>query len=218
MIMGFLAALCVRMMQSLKEKTMKKIVITALLTAFVAAPAFAADGGAYVAADLGQALYSNAKVTGGNGESYENPGFLRIAGGYHFTRYLGVEAGYSMFRNSTVNYSNATTTLKTSVFQVAAVGTYSINHKFDVFGKLGVASISAKESGTGAAVTLTGSASTTNLMFGLGGQFNFNQHFGIRAQYEDLGKAKYTPTVFGVTQPAANISVAVFSVGGVYNF
>jgi OOP family OmpA-OmpF porin len=197
---------------------MKRIVITALLTGFVAAPAFAADAGAFIAADLGAVSYSDAKVTGGNGESYKNPGSIRIAGGYHFTPNLGAEAGYSVFGDSKVDFANATTTLKTSVFQVAAVGTYSINDKFDVFGKLGVASISAEESGTGAAASLSGSARTTNLMFGVGGQYNFNQHWGIRLQYEDFGKAKYTPSVFGVVQPAVEIGVTVFSVGGVYNF
>jgi len=196
---------------------MKRIAITALLTALVAAPAFGADAGAYVAADLGLAIYGDAKVTGGGGESYESPAFIRVAGGYNFTPYLGVEAGYSVFGDSTAEYSNATTTLATSVFQLAAVGTYSFN-KFAVFGKLGMASISVKESGTGAAAVLSGSGTTTNLMFGVGGQFNFNRHWGIRAQYEDFGNAKYTPSISGVAQPESKVGVAVFSVGGVYNF
>jgi OOP family OmpA-OmpF porin len=201
-----------------KEKTTKRLVLTALLTGFVAAPAFAADSGAFIAVDLGGATYGDAKVTGGTGETYDDPGFIRIAGGYHFTPNLGVEAGYSVFGDSKVDFANATTTLKTSVFQVAAVGTYSINDKFDLFGKLGVASISAEESGTGAAASLSGSDRTTNLMFGVGGQYNFNQHWGIRLQYEDFGKAKYTPSVFGVAQPDSEFTVRAFSVGGVYNF
>ena len=197
---------------------MKRIVITALLTGLVAAPAFAADAGAFIAVDLGAGSYSDATVTGGNGESYDNPGSLSIAGGYHFTPNLGVEAAYSVFGDSTVEYPNATTTLKTSVFQVAAVGTYSFNDKFAVFGKLGLASISAEESGTATAASLSGNGKTTNFMFGVGGQYNFNQHWGIRLQYEDFGKAKYTPYLFGVAQPEAEYGVSVFSVGGVYNF
>jgi len=196
---------------------MKRIAITGLLTAFVAAPAFAADAGAFIAGDLGAVIYGDAKVTGGGGESYENPAFIRIAGGYNFTPWLGVEAGYSVFGDSKAEFSNATTTLQTSVFQVAAVGTYSFN-KFAVFGKVGMASISVKESGTGAAAVLSGSSTTTNLMLGVGGQFNFNQHWGIRAQYEDFGKAKYTPSISGVAQPESEVGVAVFSVGGVYSF
>jgi OOP family OmpA-OmpF porin len=196
---------------------MKTIVTTGLLTAFVAAPAFAADAGAYVAGDLGTAIYGDAKVTGGTGESYQNPAFIRIAGGYNFTPWLGVEAGYSVFGDSTAEYSNATTKLQPSVIQIAAIGTYSFD-RFAVFGKLGMASISIKESGTGAAAVLSGSSTTTNLMLGVGGQFNFNQHWGIRAQYEDFGKAKYTPSISGVAQPESEVGVAVFSVGGVYNF
>ena len=201
-----------------KEKTTKRILLTALLTGFLADPAFAAGGGAFIAVDLGAATYGDAKVTGGNGESYKNPGFIRIAGGYNFTPNLGVEAGYSVFGDSKVDFSNASTTLKTSVFQVAAVGTYAINDKFYVFGKLGAASISAEESGTGAAASLSGSATTTNLMFGVGGQYNLDQHWGIRLQYENFGKAKYNPSVSSVAQPEAEFTVRVFSVGGVYNF
>ena len=197
---------------------MNRIIIAAMLTGFVTAPAFAADAGAFIAVDLGAGSYSDAAVTGGNGESYDNPASVSIAGGYHFTSNLGVEAAYTVFGDSTVEYPNATATLKTSVFQVAAVGTYSFNDKFAVFGKLGAASISAEESGTSAAASLSGSANTTNFMFGLGGQYNFNQHWSIRLQYEDFGKAKYTPYVFGVAQPEAEYGVSVFSVGGVYNF
>lgn len=197
---------------------MKRIVTTALLTGFVAAPALTANAGAFIAIDLGAGRYSDATVSGGNGESYDNPGFASIAGGYHFTPNLGIEAAFSVFGDSTAEYPNATTTLKTSVFQVAAVGTYSFNEKFAVFGKLGVAGISAEESGTAAAASLSGNGDSTNFMFGVGGQFNFNQHWGIRLQYEDFGKVKYTPYVFGAAQPEAEYGVSVFSVGGVYNF
>jgi OOP family OmpA-OmpF porin len=196
---------------------MKKILITALLTAFVAAPAIAADN--FVAVDLGRANYSNAKVTGpAANQSYDDPGFFRIAFGHNFTPNLGVEAGFSTFGDSEVIFSNATTTLKVSVFQVAAVSTYPLNDSFAVFGKLGAAGISAKESGTGAAASLHGSDTTTNLMFGFGCQLNISREWGMRLQYEDFGKARYTPSVFGVTQPEAKIGVTVFSIGVVYNF
>jgi OmpA-OmpF porin, OOP family len=196
---------------------MKKIVIATLLSAFIAAPAVAADEGFYVGADLGAVSYSNATVPNQT-ESYPNPGSVRIAGGYNFVPYLGVEVAYSVIGDSTVDYSNASTILKASVLQVAAVGTYSINDKFDVFGKLGMASNSVKVSGSGAAAGLGGSASTTNLMFGFGGQYNINQHFGIRAQYVDFGKAKMTATLSGVAQTPSSIGIKVIYVGGVYNF
>jgi OmpA-OmpF porin, OOP family len=157
---------------------------------------------------------SNAKtgVTGGTA-AYPNPLALTLGGGYRFTQYVGVEANYSIIGNSTINTTGAVTateTFKTSSMQVAAVGTYSINDQFDVFGKLGVANNKIDYTGTGARAG-TASASKTNLMFGVGGQYNINKQFGVRLQYADLGKVTFA----GSTQSQA---IKVISVGGVYNF
>lgn len=196
---------------------MKKIATALLLSAAISAPAFAANEGAYVAVDLGQASFSNANGGPNGTTAFPNPGSLRIGGGYHFSQYVGVEAGYSIIGDSTINSTitgvgTATETLKTKSLNVAAVGTYPINDMFNVFGKLGLANtkidytLTSNFGATGSA-----SASKTNLMFGLGGQYNINQHFGIRAQYEDFGKVQFAGT-------GPNVGVKVISVGGVYNF
>jgi len=195
---------------------MKKIASALLLSAAISAPAFAADQGAFVNADLGQVSYSNATSSLGT-TAFPNPGTIRIGGGYHFSPYLGVEAGYSIIGDSTINttFLGATVNekLKSSSMQVAAVGTYPINDSFNVFGKLGLSNTKIDYTATVNGVSVgSSSASKTNLMFGLGGQFNINQHFGIRAQYEDFGKVQFS----GVGAP--NVGVKAISVGGVYNF
>src|SRR5665647_551792 len=122
---------------------MKKITIAILLSAFAAAPVFAANEGAYIAVDLGQVSYSNA-TSQFTGTSPANPKAITIGGGYHFSPYVGVEAGYSIIGDSTIDTSvgpgvTITEKLKASSFQVAAVGTFPINDMFNVFGKLGLA-------------------------------------------------------------------------------
>lgn len=205
---------------------MKKIAIVALLsTALMSSAAFAANVGGYVAADLGQVNYSNAKSQF-SGASFGNPGAITLGGGYHFSQYVGVEAGYSIIGDSTITTvagGTATEKLKTSSLQVAAVGTYPINNQFSVFGKLGLANtkIDYTATATGAtfvpSVAQAASASKTNLMFALGAQYNINQSWGIRAQYQDFGKVQLPGLFFGGVS-APNIAVKLYSLGGVYNF
>jgi len=197
----------------------KKITIAILLSAFAAAPVFAANEGAYIAVDLGQVSYSNA-TSQFSGANAPNPNAIILGGGYHFSQYMGVEADYSIIGDSSITTvagaASATEKLKTSSFQVAAVGTFPINDMFNVFGKLGLANtkIDYSASVTNATfvpgVVTAASASKTNLMFGLGGQLNINQHFGIRLQYEDFGKVTFSN--------APDVGVKLYSLGGVYNF
>ncbi len=195
---------------------MKKFASAVLLSAIAAAPAFAADQGPYVNVDVGQVSYSGANTAGN--PSFANPGAINFGGGYHFNQYIGVEGGYTIIGDSTINYLNATETLKASALQAAAVGTFPINDKVDLYGKLGLANTKLDYTLTGFGLNGSGSATSTNVMLGIGGQFNINRHFGIRAQYVNYGKTKFTPTVNGVIQPSVDVGVSIFSVGGVFNF
>jgi OOP family OmpA-OmpF porin len=200
---------------------MKKIATALLLFTAVSAPAFAADRGTYLAVDLGKVNYSDDK-----GTPPSNPGAIRFAGGYHFTEYLGVEAGYSTIGNSTTDTNlgfgaSTSETMKASSFQISAVGTYPINDKFDLFAKIGAANtkLDYTYSAIGATPTSgSGSATKTNLLIGVGAQYNINQHFGIRASYEDFGKTNLVASFSDGSTGSANFGLKVFSVGGVYNF
>ena len=200
---------------------MKKVSIVALLSfAVISSAAFAATEGFYADADFGQARYSNA-TSGFSGASFSNPNAISIGGGYNFNPYVGVEADYSSVGDSSLatvrGGASATEKLKTSSLQVAAVGTYPINNQFSLFGKLGLANTKIDYTATpGPNTIIVGTTATsgskTNLMFGLGGQYNINKQFGIRLQYQDFGKVQLA----GAGSP--NIGVKVYSVGGVYNF
>ncbi len=200
---------------------MKKITIVALLSVCVATQALADNADTfYVAVDRGQASFSNAMVSINSTVAAPNPGAMRIAGGYNINSMFAVEAGYVKFGDSTYittvsGVGSANETLSSSSFQVAAVGTYPINAKFSLFGKLGFANnkINYSYSDT-LGGTNNGSGTKTDVMYGIGGQYNINSKWGIRVQYEDFGKTQ----VSCVNCTGENIGLSMLSIGGVYTF
>ena len=175
---------------------MKKIIIASLLSLSATVPAFAADEGFYVAADLSTWSLSNLGTA-------SNPSAgLGIFGGYKFSPMLAAEVGYVMSGSGSdlgMNY-------KVNSTQLAAVGTFPINNQFDVFAKLGYASNKL----TGDLTTGCTNCSKSGLMYGIGGQFNINRQIGIRVQYASLGKA----TDFGTNDVEAKTT----SIGAVFKF
>jgi opacity protein-like surface antigen len=189
---------------------MKKIIAIAALSAALSTSAFAAGNNAYVFADIGSASFSN--TTTGN-ITFPNPGSFGIGAGYQFNSNVAAELGYTAFGDSSVTVVNTgvTAKLKTSSLHAAVVGTYPFNPQFSAIGKLGVSS--NKVDGSNSA-GFAYNASKTSLYYAVGGQYNINQQFAIRAQYENVGKFNTTtPTMFG-----QDMSASTFSIGGVYNF
>jgi OmpA-OmpF porin, OOP family len=177
---------------------MKKIIAVALFSSMFAAPAFADGTGFYGALDLNTWNLSSKAA----GQDNPSTGW-RLAGGYHFTPNWGAELGYTQSGNGTINGVN----YKAESTQIAAVGTYPVNEQFDLFAKLGY----AMNKLTGDATTGCPNCSKNDLMYGVGGQYNFNKQVGLRLQYEDLGKMTDNPGVDN--SKATNIAL-----GLVYNF
>jgi OOP family OmpA-OmpF porin len=181
---------------------MKKIIIAALLSVLIAAPALADNTGRfYVAGDLGTASYSNMSP-------FPNPGVFRIAGGYHFSPMLAAELGYSVFGDSTVSDPLGSIKLSASSLQIAAVGSLPLNEQFDLIGKIGLASNSEKFTGSG---SYAGGASysESDLLIGLGAQFNVNSRVSVRLLYDSYGKFDNYPDPMKATS---------ISLGVAYNF
>ena len=178
---------------------MKKILVASLLSSLFVMPAFAAAPGGYVAADLQNWSATN---TGPSG----NPGMgVRIGGGYRFTPNVGVEVDYAQSGSSSAYFG---TTYKVSATQLAVVGTYPINPQFDVFGKVGMSANKISLSAAGAGTC--NNCSKTDVLVGVGGQYNINQQVGIRLQYESLGKAS--------NSGSNDMTVSTLSLGAVYAF
>lgn len=190
---------------------MKKIFAAATLATFIATPAFAADnsGNFYGAIDYGTLAMANWTL--------ENPRSLSFSAGYHFSPTWAVEGGYTSIADSTLNSNGTGTfTYSQSMWNAVAVGTYTVNDNFELFGKLGLGIVSAKAAVTGT-TTLNGatntslSATTASVIYGIGAQYNFSKQVGVRAQYESLGKTKADSSATGLDLTRA-------SVGLVYNF
>ena len=184
---------------------MKKITSALLLLAVFAAPAMAAEPGRfYGSIDLGR---WNMKDS-----NFPDPGVFVVTGGFQIAPQFAVELGLYGAGESVVYYPGSGSQIANqSAFTAAAVGTLPINERFQLFGKLGASFITAKITGTGAYAGTYTKETTTNAVVGLGGQINFTKRFGMRLQYEALGKSKASPTDPGV-------DVTVSSIGLTYNF
>lgn len=180
---------------------MKKIVSAALLATAISTPAFAAEQ-YYVSLDTGTYSMANAR--------FANPGALDIIGGYRLNDNVAIEAGYMMVGDSTIIYTLGKQTLSQSNLHASAVYNFPVNDSFSLFGKLGFNSLTAKLTGTGSYSTPY-SATTTNLTYGVGGEFKLTPQFSANIQYASLGKAKASSTDTGV-------DVTRLSVGVSYNF
>lgn len=180
---------------------MKKIVIAALLSVFIATPALADNTGSfYVAGDFGSATYSGLP-------GWSDPNVIRIAGGFHFSPVLAVEMGYSKFGDSdTIDPTYGPATISASSFQVSAVGSLPLGPQFDLIGKMGIASNREHYSD---ATGYSARWSQSDLLIGFGAQFNFNSQVSLRALYDHYGKFdNFVPPM----------KAASLSFGVVYNF
>lgn len=184
---------------------MKTKILALALLSVITLPAFASDRPIYMTVDFGTLTMTNAG-------QLPNPGAVDLAGGYRISQNIAIEAGYMIIGNSTVTVVGfGDLTLSQSAIHASGVFSWPLSESFDIYGKLGVNSINAKVTGTGAFAGTGTSNSTTNATYGVGAQFNFNKQFGARLQHEVLGKAKAQSTATGA-------DLTRTSIGMVYSF
>jgi len=189
----------------------------ALLTG-LSAPVFAADAGGYVLGSLGVTNFSSfdPDITGSSSKKTSSVG-VRLGGGYLFNVdkfKVGVEGGYVDLGKATYKFTGfGDVTAKANALYVAAIGVFPINDQFSAHLKLGLASGTAKVDAGGTSST----GSSIKPMFGIGGQFDINRQFGVRAEYEMFEAGKKGD----VNSPTDNNTLAkvnMLSVGGVFKF
>lgn len=133
----------------------------------------------------------------------------KLFGGYEFNNTWGLEAGYTDFRKSGFNYTNAARVAGSGssdghAVYLAAKGNVPVNEQFSVFGKLGAENMHTSYSTTTAG---GGSNSDTGVYGGVGVQYNLSKEVSLTAEYERYGNKKD----FG---PKPD----VWTVGARYNF
>jgi OmpA-OmpF porin, OOP family len=150
----------------------------------LAAPVFAQtapDRGWYIGGDIGRSDVGS-----------ENDTAFRILGGYQINRNFAAELGYhNLFDKSGV---------KVTAWEFAGVGLFPLANRVSLLGKLGLARAESK-----ANLGIFGSVkdTSTELLFGIGVQYDVNRNVGIRAQWNRINTDE---------------EVDVLSVGVIYRF
>jgi opacity protein-like surface antigen len=200
-------------------KTSTKFLASALVFAALTSPALADSSSfPYVAIDIGQTKAKDACSTAGlpAGSTVsgckDSAGTLRVALGTEFASQFSGEISYASYGSASMGTLSvpgfaplAGGNWKLSGFQLAGIGAFPLTDVVALTGKIGLASTK---------ITLdiaSMSATSTNLMFGVGLQFKVNRDVAIRAQYENLGTV-------GDANTTGTAKVSLMSVGMVYKF
>jgi len=172
------------------------MVVSISLSGLSATPAF--SQGYYGAFDVGMVKGSDVCNGVSNG-CEDNARMSRIAGGYQFSPQWGVEVGLGTAQRATHIKSGGIDIegwRVASLIQALVMGTMPLNDKLDLIGKVGVSQLKIKVL-PGGASDIT--ATSTNLTFGIGAQYNFNDKISFRAQLEDFGTVG-DPNTTGTTK------------------
>jgi len=163
----------------------------------------------YGALDLGQTTAKDActGLPAGVSGCEDTASMFRVAGGYQFAPMWGVEISYGDYGKASAGTGfGISIDWQLSGFQVSGTGTFPLGDAFSLIGKLGIASTDLKLSGGGSSL----SATSTNLAYGIGAQYDFTKNISVRAQYEDLGNVGDDNT--------GKSKVTLLSAGVVYKF
>ena len=191
---------------------MKKIAIAALLSAAVAAPAFAADNGFYVGVDVGRSSTGNPYPGIPMTKSSDTVG--GIFAGYQFTKNWGAEVFYTgAGKFAATSATGITGNGKADVWGLVGTGTLPLSDAFSLYGKLGYASAKTTTS-IPAGFALTG-ATRGAATYGLGAVYNVTPAVGIRLGWDRYAAATQSGTVLGAKD---NFNVNVYSLGATYKF
>lgn len=183
---------------------MKKIVAAVVLSAVVAAPAFASDAGFYAGLTLGSGkpgVTPTAAALNKNSSS-----IVGVLAGYQYNRNLAVEGQFTGLGKAS---DVAGLSTKADAFSLSAVGLLPLNDSFELYGKLGLAS--AKTTSSAGATNL--GATRNGLTYGIGAQYNVSRNIGVRLGWDQYGVA--TTTAAGVK---SNANANVTTIAAVFKF
>lgn len=172
---------------------MKKIAIVALLSAFAAAPVFAEN--MYASVNFGKAHYGYTNITNNSQSAFG------IQGGYIINQNFSVEVEY----NNLGGFDSAPDKVEGKSFGINAVGNLPVTPEFSVFGKLGIANSSLKDTIPGKSVTYK----NTGIKIGFGAQYNVTPTVGMQV---GLDSTKVGDSTSGTDR------ARVIYAGGIFKF
>lgn len=172
---------------------MKKIIFALLVPAFLATPAFAAEEGFYIGADIGQSSTDTYNLSTKTGTAFS------VLGGYQFMKNLAVEVQYNDFGSPSATVGGS---FKISGYSAVAVGILPINPEWAVLAKLGYASTKL-----GSPINSTKS----DITYGIAGQYSITPAWGVRLNYDMY-------TVESAAPASQKATTSVLTIGGLYRF
>jgi OmpA-OmpF porin, OOP family len=136
----------------------------------------------YGAVDIGQSRAPDACLPGANG-CRNNAAVARAGLGYQFVQNFGAELSYGYYGSQSLGAAGLTSLgdWRASGFELSGMGTLPLANSFSLTGKIGIAQTTYEHTAASRSVA------TTNLAWGIGARYSFNDNVAIRAQYEDLG-------------------------------
>ena len=193
----------------------KKVLVTAMLAGFAALPTLAmaqakggnSDLGFYAGASVGQ---SKSDCPGGLGSCDDKDTAYRIFGGYKFHPNIAVEGGYAPLGETSASFPGGNVTAEANAWDIVGVGSWPLGNNFSILGKLGFYNAEVKLGGLA-----SGKKTTTDLLYGLGGQYDFNRNLGLRLEWNRYSGVK-SPDVAGIS--GGDSDVDVLSVGALWRF
>jgi len=173
---------------------MKKIVSALVISAaVVSAPAAFAKGfmdghvgDTYAAVDVGSTAYPGGSATA-----------FRVGGGYQVHPAVAVEVSYMLGGKYSYTLFGATASTEVNSLQIMAVGNYNFGNGWGAFAKAGIAHNSFKSTASLGGFVLTGTASSNDLSYAVGGKYEVAKDIQLRAQYQETGIASVNVISFG---------------------
>ena len=151
---------------------MKKIIAPALVCASILAVASAhAQSGFSLGGNIGGSRYKGDDVGGLSTDRSDAGG--KLFGGYQFSPYFGLEAGYAHLGK----FGSAVGEVEGDGAFVDAVGTFPVGSNFSVLGRVGAFNGKLDNS-------LLGSERATNVKYGAGLQYDLSKNTAIRGEWE----------------------------------
>jgi OOP family OmpA-OmpF porin len=169
-----------------KMRINSKVFAVALIFGATISPVMAEN--LYGAIDIGQTTAKDAcsNAPGGWTGCEDTATMYRIAGGYQFAPMWGAEVSYGNLGKASLGSGiilgiPVSGDFEASSFQVSATGSFPLGDAFSLIGKVGIARTDVKISASGGGASASESATTTNLAYGIGAQYAFNEKVSMRA-------------------------------------
>ncbi|WGZ92480.1 MAG: porin family protein [Candidatus Thiothrix putei] len=110
----------------------------------------------------------------------------KLATGYKFNNSLAIEGGYyNLFSNDGVSASTSEkSTVKGSGLALSTIGSYAVDDKTSLSGRVGIMAWDAEANTNGIPVN---GMNGTDILLGVGAGYKLNDHWQLRGEYEHVG-------------------------------